>query len=82
MTRTAIPPIVIVAARLAAPTYGDTEMPTVPLPVPLEPEVIVAHVLSETAVHEHPDEAKTKILRVPPAEVADRFGWLIVTLHD
>ena len=45
------PPAVMVPV-LAGPVLAATEYPTVPLPVPDEPDVMVIQVLFDAAVHE------------------------------
>jgi hypothetical protein len=64
-------PIVIVPLR-AAPVFAAAEYPTVPLPVPLAPEVTLSHdgvVLA--AVHAHPLPDVTAIVPVPLAAGID-----------
>src|ERR1035437_2128483 len=58
-TVTLPPPIVIVANLGVASLLGDTEMMTGPLPLPLDPEMIVAQELSLVAFHVHPFAAMT-----------------------
>jgi hypothetical protein len=79
---TVIPPISILADREAESKSGATETPTEPLPVPLVPAVMVAHGLSEMALQEHPGDAETNTLGVPPAAVAGRLRGFTVILHD
>ena len=59
------PPMVSVALR-PAPVLAATENATVPLPVPLAPDVIVIHGALLVAVHAHPLVAVTVTEPVPP----------------
>ncbi len=65
VTVNGVPAIVTVALR-AAPVFGLTEKPTVPLPVPLAPLVIEIQGASLVAVHAQPAPAVTVTLPVPP----------------
>ena len=60
------PAAAMVAVRVA-PGFGATVNATVPLPLPLAPEVIVIHDAPGTAVHVHPGDAVTLNEPVPPA---------------
>lgn len=59
------PPIVSGAIR-ATPVFGATEKSTVPLPFPLEPDVIVTHGAPLVAVQAQPLSVVTETLPVPP----------------
>ena len=56
-TEKAVPAIVIVPVRDPVPVFAATEYPTGPLPVPLDPDVIVIHVALLVAVHVQVDAA-------------------------
>ena len=60
------PAIVTVPARCVVPVFAAIEYPTVPLPLPLAPEVIVIHGTLLDAVHAHPAAAVTVDVRAPP----------------
>jgi hypothetical protein len=51
--------------------YGATEYETVPLPLPLAPDVIVIHETSQTAVQPHPPPVVTTTFPDPPALAND-----------
>lgn len=62
-----------VPVLMVVPVLAVTEYPTIPLPVPLLPEVIVIHEALLVAVHEQLlDEGVTVTLPVPADEVKDR----------
>jgi hypothetical protein len=64
------PPAVIVPER-DEPVLAATEYPTVPLPVPDEPDVTVIQVLLDAAVHEQAElPGVTVKVPVPPEAVA------------
>jgi hypothetical protein len=58
------PPIVSVAVRGLVVPLAATEYPTVPLPLPLAPLVIVTHGADEAAVHAQPPSAATATVPV------------------
>lgn len=59
-------PIVIVPLR-GGPVFAATEKVTVPLPVPMLPEVIVIQLALGLASHTHCDAVVTDMVPVPPA---------------
>ena len=70
-----MPPMVMVPARVVVAVLAAALNPTLPLPVPLAPEVTVSQdVLLLTAVHAHVLPAVTATLPVPPAAPSD---WLV-----
>ena len=60
---------------LAEPVFAATLNVTVPLPVPLAPELIVIHDAPLVAVHGHPPAAET-VMGVP-APPAAATVWLV-----
>jgi hypothetical protein len=62
------PGSVIVVCRLLPPGFALTEKPTLPLPRPLAPEVIMTHEALLTAVHEQVLVVPTRKLPAPPAD--------------
>jgi hypothetical protein len=73
VTVTVCPPIVIVPVRLLAFVLAATVNETVPLPLPLVPEVIVMKAVLLAAVHAQPVSVVTATLPPPPPEEND---WL------
>jgi len=65
VTANAWPPIMSSPTR-AEPALGVTENPTVPLALPLAPEVIVTHDSPVVAVHGHPAGVVTSTAPDPP----------------
>ena len=66
------PAIVSEPVRLFPLVFDAALKPTVPLPVPLLPDVIVSHVALLAAVHPHPAEVDTAIeVPAPPAALID-----------
>ena len=63
------PPAVMVPVLVAPPVFCATEYPTLPLPVPLLPDVIVIHESVVTAVQEQPVMEVSAMVPVPPVEV-------------
>ena len=63
-----LPAMVIVPVRDVMPELASTEYPTVPLPLPVDPEVTEIQTALLAAVQEHPEVAVTEIL--PAAEDA------------
>lgn len=63
---TAAPAIVIAPVRRAPVLFAATEKLTVPLPLPLAPDVIVIHGALLTAVHAQPTGALTLEVPLPP----------------
>jgi hypothetical protein len=61
--------------------FGATLKPTVPLPVPAAPPVIVIHGELLTAVHTHPTAALTVVLPVPPDDAIDWLEGEMVGAH-
>jgi hypothetical protein len=68
-----LPAIVMAPDRLVVAVFAAALKPTVPLPVPVAPAVMVSHDAFDTAVQPHVDPAVTLILPVPPpaATLAD-----------
>ena len=64
-------PATVKAAVLAAPVFAATEYFTVPLPVPVEPDEIVAQETPVDALQEQPLVAVTEIVPVPPVLAKD-----------
>jgi hypothetical protein len=62
------PATVIVAVRPLLALFGETVKETVPLPLPLVPEVIVMNPPLLVAVQAHPSPVVTVMLPAPPAE--------------
>ena len=60
--------MVSVPVRLLAVLFAFTEKPTVPLPLPLAPDVTCVHPWLLTAVQVQPEGAVTFTLPVPPLE--------------
>jgi hypothetical protein len=56
---------------LAAPAFGKTRKPTVPLPEPLAPDVTVIQDTRLVAVHGHPGAVDSDTENVPPAALTD-----------
>jgi hypothetical protein len=72
VTVNVVPAIVIVPLWALVPVLAAALKATVPLPVPLAPEVTVSQdVLLLTAVHAHAAPAVTATLPVPPAAPSD-----------
>ncbi len=65
VTVNAWPPTVTVPVRLDRLVFAAIEYPTVPSPVPLEPDVMLIHDADAVALHEHPVSVST--LSVPVA---------------
>jgi len=64
--------MVSVPARPLVLVFGAALNVTVPLPVPLLPDVIVSHVALLAAVHPHPEAVDTAIeVPAPPAALID-----------
>jgi hypothetical protein len=68
------PAIVKVPLREVVAVFAAALIPTVPLPLPLAPEVTLSHVSLLAAVHAQPAPAVTPTLPVPPAAV---IAWLV-----
>jgi hypothetical protein len=67
-----LPPIVMVPARVVVAVLAAALKATLPLPVPLAPDVTVSQdVLLLTAVHAQVPPAVTATLPVPPAAATD-----------
>jgi hypothetical protein len=67
----------------APPVFAATLIATVPLPVPLAPEVIDNQDALGVAVHVHPAAAVTEIgPAVPPPAPIDKVVGLIEYVHD
>ena len=63
--------------------FAPTLTPTVPLPAPLAPEVIVSQFCEGVAVQLQPAEAVTVIdVAAPPAAGTDCDGGAIVVVHE
>jgi hypothetical protein len=67
------PAMVRPAVREAVPVFAAAEYVTVPLPVPLAPELIVIHEKVFDVVQLHPVPADTFVFAVPPPAPID---WL------
>lgn len=73
----------VTVADRAGPVFAATLTPTVPLPVPLAPEVIVSQFCEGVAVQLQPAAAVTVIeVALPPAAGADCDGGAIVVVHE
>lgn len=71
MTVNVAPAIVSVPVRLEATVFAATLKPTVPLPDPVAPLVIVIHAALLVAVHAQPVATATVLLPVPPEAATD-----------
>src|SRR3989442_11743601 len=71
VTVTVCPATVIVPLRDPAPLLAATEYPTVPLPSPVAPAVMVIQVALLVAVQLHPACAVTLVLPVSPPATAE-----------
>jgi len=80
VTVNARPAMVMVPER-AAPVFAGTLYATVPLPVPLVPDVIVIHESMLDAIQVHVDPALTVTEPVPPAADADALVASIEYVH-
>jgi hypothetical protein len=65
------PPIVTVPLRGVVLVFAGALNPTVPLPLPLAPDVTVSHALLLVAVHAQPVGAVIPTLPVPPVPATD-----------
>ncbi len=74
------PAIVTVPLR-AAPVLAATLNPTVPLPVPVAPDVTVIHAAFDVAVHPHAEPAVTATVPVPPLAPTDSLAGAIAKPH-
>src|SRR5215475_11479138 len=68
--------------RVAVSGFEAAEKDTVPLPLPLAPDVIVIHELFVTAPHEHDAAAETEKLPVPPDAGTDLFVGVMDVTQD
>ena len=68
------PAIVIVPLRGVVAVFAAALIPTVPLPLPLAPDVTLNHVSLLTAAHGQPVPAVMLTVPVPPAAV---IAWLV-----
>ena len=68
------PPMVMLPVRDDAVGFAATPYPTVPLPSPVPPEVIVIHESAVAAVQLQPAAAETTTAPVPPFDGTD---WLV-----
>ncbi len=76
----ACPPIVSVDDRADVPVFAATENATVPLPLPLAPEVIVTQESGVVAVHAQAAAAVTVTLPLPPdAATACDVGVIVMS---
>ena len=64
-------PAIVKAAVRDEPVLAATEYFTVPLPVPLDPELMVAQATPVEALHEQPLVAVTEMDPVPPLLVKE-----------
>lgn len=78
----ACPPIVRVAERADVPVFAAIENATVPLPLPLAPEVIVTQGSGVVAVHAQLPGAVTATVPFPPDAATACDAGVIVTSHD
>lgn len=78
----ASPPIVTVAERPDVPVFAATAYATVPLPLPVAPEVIVTQALGVVALHAQPPGAVTVIVPLPPVAATACEVGVIVVSHD
>jgi hypothetical protein len=82
VTVNVLPAMVIVPVLWVVDVLAETEYVTVPLPVPLVPEVMVIHDALLAAVQvQLPDEAVTLTLPVPPDELNNWLVGLIVKVQ-
>ena len=72
------PAIVSVPVRLLEPVFAATEYSTVPLPLPLLPDVIVIQLTLLAAVQVQPVPAVTATLPVAAVAVRDRLAGATV----
>ena len=73
------PPTVNVPVRGTELAFADALNPTLPLPLPAAPLVIVSHpVLLLTPVQSHPVGAATAVEPVPPVDATDWLGGVNV----
>jgi hypothetical protein len=77
----ACPPIVSADERADAPVFAATENATVPLPLPLPPEVIVTQESAVVAVHEQLPGAVTVTVPLPPDAATACDAGVIVMSH-
>ena len=61
--------MIILPMRALPLVFAATEYVTIPLPIPLPPDVMVIQVVFLTAVHLHPLGAVTVTLPLPPLAV-------------
>ena len=66
----------------AEPVLAATLYERVPLPLPVDPDVMVAHVTPVDALQEQPLVVLTAILPVPPLAVNDALDGEILYVHD
>jgi hypothetical protein len=78
----ACPPIVSVAERADVPVFAAIENATVPLPLPVAPDVIVAQESGVVAVQAQPPGAVTVTVPLPPAAATACDVGAIVTAHE
>jgi len=76
-----LPAIVIVPVRLAPEVFAETEYPTIPFPLPLEPDVTVIQGTLLTAVHEQPEPA-TRVTLTVLAPAAARNALLLGEIEN
>jgi len=69
-------------AERAEPVFAATLYDRLPLPLPLDPDVMVAHDTPVDALQEQPLAVLTAILPVPPLEVNDLLDGEILYVHD
>ena len=69
---TLVPAMVTVVWRVVPVGFGATAIPTLPLPVPEAPEVIVTQLTGLLAVQLQFGAVNTCIVAVPPVPVKDR----------
>src|SRR5262249_13562738 len=76
LTLKVMPPAVIIPLRGVELAFADTEKFTVPLPVPLAPDVTVIQGKLLTADHMQPADAFTPKLPAPPPAPSDALPGL------
>ena len=78
VTVNVLPAIVSVADLADVAVLAAAVYPTLPLPLPLAPLVIVTHDAALVAVQVHPLVVVTVTVPVPPVAVSDRLAGEIV----
>src|SRR5215831_11927448 len=81
-TVTLVPAMVSVVWRVTPVGFGATDKPTLPLPVPDAPEVIVTQVTGLLAVQLQFGAVNTCTVAVPPVPVNDRKVGITVKVQE